>query len=223
MDRRSLVHEIEFLSLLAYAAREAQSFKSLEGANAKSKFTRADLELAYAYRKELIIQNRSLRESPHKSDKEGASRGHTHSGVPKKQTPNSDRHHHQEGSQLPDPRGVKNSPSCEQELDASVDSEQSPAHKRQLGPSPQIVTSTTPVQLFTRRNQVNPQGLTDPIVRKKAPTPPLCDIPATRFKFPSPNAVSVFLCRTTVLAKARACRFRSACSSADGSRQTQAI
>ena len=48
MDERDEVHEIEFLSLLAFVARERQRLKM--STNPHTKFTPSDLEMAYAFR-----------------------------------------------------------------------------------------------------------------------------------------------------------------------------
>lgn len=180
MVRRGLVHEIEFLSLLAYAAREAQSFKAIDSAGSKPKFTRADLETAYAYRKELIMKNRSLRDSSHhgKSDSESPSHEHTsakHGSLTKKP-----------------PKSIKKSASYDQELSvgSTPTTEASPpTNQRQEVPSPH---SATPPHLAAKQGQVMLQGLTDPVVRRKAPSPSPAVNPANKFKFPSPNAVAVF-------------------------------
>ncbi len=48
MDNRDEVHELEFLSLLAFVAREAMSFKGISSSKA-NKFSPSDMEMAYAF------------------------------------------------------------------------------------------------------------------------------------------------------------------------------
>ena len=50
MDKRDEVHEVEFLSLLAFVARERQRLKT--STNPHTKFTPSDLEMAYAFRQQ---------------------------------------------------------------------------------------------------------------------------------------------------------------------------
>lgn len=50
LDKRDEVHEIEFLSLLAFVARERQRLRT--STNPHTKFTPSDLEIAYAFRQQ---------------------------------------------------------------------------------------------------------------------------------------------------------------------------
>ena len=52
LNGREEVHELEFLSLLAFVAREANSLRGVSGSKT-SKFSPSDLEMAYAFHKKL--------------------------------------------------------------------------------------------------------------------------------------------------------------------------
>ena len=69
LDHRHEVHEIEFLSLLAFVARERQRLRT--NTNPNTKFTRSDLEMAYAFRQQFGTRRQApvnpLYESPTRS------------------------------------------------------------------------------------------------------------------------------------------------------------
>ena len=50
LDERKEVHEVEFLALLAFIARERQRLRT--STNPRTKFTQSDLEMAYAFRQQ---------------------------------------------------------------------------------------------------------------------------------------------------------------------------
>lgn len=54
LEQREEVHEIEFLALLAFVARERQRLRT--SSNPQTKFTRSDLEMAYAFRQHFGTQ-----------------------------------------------------------------------------------------------------------------------------------------------------------------------
>ena len=54
LDERAEVHEIEFLSLFAFLARERERLRLTANPRAGSVFTRNDLEMAYAYRQQMF-------------------------------------------------------------------------------------------------------------------------------------------------------------------------
>ena len=54
LDERAEVHEIEFLSLFAFLARERERLRVTANPRAGSVFTRNDLEMAYAYRQQMF-------------------------------------------------------------------------------------------------------------------------------------------------------------------------
>lgn len=66
LDHRNEVHEIEFLSLLAFVARERQRLRT--NTNPNTKFTRSDLEMAYAFKQQFGTRKQApvnpLYESP---------------------------------------------------------------------------------------------------------------------------------------------------------------
>ena len=69
LEHRKEVHEIEFLSLLAFVARERQRLRT--STNPNTKFTRSDLEMAYAFRQQFGARKEApvnpLYESPTRS------------------------------------------------------------------------------------------------------------------------------------------------------------
>ena len=62
LDEREEVHEIEFLALLAFVARERQRLRS--STNPKNKFTGADLQMAYAFRNHFGTQRQAPSSNP---------------------------------------------------------------------------------------------------------------------------------------------------------------
>ena len=62
LNERDEVHEIEFLSLLAFVARERQRLKM--STNPHTKFTPSDLEMAYAFRQQFQGAARAQRSRP---------------------------------------------------------------------------------------------------------------------------------------------------------------
>ena len=56
MDERDEVHEIEFLGLYAFIARERERLRTSANPRAKGVFTRNDLEMAYAFRHQMGAQ-----------------------------------------------------------------------------------------------------------------------------------------------------------------------
>lgn len=52
LERREKIHEIEFLSLLAFIARE--SLRVAQDMTMNSRFTQHDLAMAYAYQRQLV-------------------------------------------------------------------------------------------------------------------------------------------------------------------------
>lgn len=57
IEQRDEVHEIEFLSLLAFIARERERLRGSTNPNAK--FTRSDLEMAYAFQRQFGAKQRA--------------------------------------------------------------------------------------------------------------------------------------------------------------------
>ena len=62
LDERDEVHEIEFLALLAFVARERQRLKS--STDPKNKFTRVDLQMAYAFQNHFGTQRQAPGSNP---------------------------------------------------------------------------------------------------------------------------------------------------------------
>ena len=59
MDSREEIHEIEFISLYAFVARERERLRTSVNPRSHGVFTRNDLEMAYAFRQQMTAMKRN--------------------------------------------------------------------------------------------------------------------------------------------------------------------